>query len=101
MVSIEFEHRAPQRINNGATVSTFPGWDFVTYDRGYTGLVDESGRPDPSPSNKIGTIRDAKGQPIKEPVGLKNGVPVEPPAVGDLLQFQPYRSLPFTGIFGV
>ena len=101
MVSIEFEFRAPQKINNGAGVSTFPGWDFVTYDRGYTGKVDDKGRPGSAATGKNGTIRDTKGQPIKEPVGLSNGVPVEPPAVGNLLQFQIYRALPFTGVFGV
>jgi hypothetical protein len=101
MVSIEFEYRAEQKINNGVGVSTFPGWDFVTYDRGYSGKVDDKGRPSSAASAKNGTIRDVKGQPIKEPMGLSNGVPVEPPAVGDLLQFKIYRALPFSGVFGV
>ena len=102
--SWEFEYRAPQKILTGApgdAFNTYAGWDLALMDMGYSARVDESGTPNPSPAYPIGTIRDAKGQPIKEPVGLKNGNAVQPPDVGDILLFHPYPSLPFTNVFGV
>lgn len=99
MCSIDFEYQAPKK--KGGTGTEYPGWDMGVTDKGYQAKVDDSGHPDPSPSSKIGTIRDAKGQPIKEPVGLKNGEAVTPPADPDTLVFQIYRALPFRSVFGV
>jgi hypothetical protein len=99
MVSIEFEYRAPEK---GLSGKTHPGWDLTVLDQGYQCMVDENGKPDMSPSNKIGTIRDAKGQPIKEPVGLDGfGFAVTPPRDPAILVFQIYKALPFTAVFGV
>ena len=104
--SWEFEYRLPKKVvtSNAAgvdTVTEYPGWDLPLMDMGYTAHVDESGQPDPSPGNAIGTIRDKKGQPIKEPMGLRNGFAVTPPDTGDVLVFRPYVALPFTSVFGV
>jgi hypothetical protein len=99
MVQIEFEFRAPEKDSKG---TTHPGWDLTVLDRGYVCRVDESGIPDISPIYKFGTIRDAKGQPIKEPMGLDgSGNAVTPPADPATLVFQVYRALPFTAVFGV
>ena len=98
MTTWEFEYRAPEKDSDGAI---HPGWDLQLVDRGFQCRVDESGQPDPSPINPIGTIRDKKGQPIKEPVGLRGGDAVTPPAEPDTLVFQIYRALPFTSVFGV
>ena len=99
MVSIEFEYRAPEKDPKG---TTHPGWDLTVIDRGYRCRVDKNGIPDPSQSNKIDTIRDAKGQPVKEPVGLDgSGNATTPPANPATLVFQIYRALPFTSVFGV
>ena len=96
MVSIEFEYRAPEKDSKG---TTHPGWDLTVIDRGYVCRVDENGIPDISPIYKFGTIRDKKGQPIKEPMGLDGaGNATSDPAT---LVFQIYRALPFTGVFGV
>ena len=99
MVQIEFEFRAPEKDSKG---TTHPGWDLTVLDRGYVCRVDENGIPDISPIYKMGTIRDKKGQPIKEPVGLDGaGNAVTPPADPATLVFQVYRALPFTAVFGV
>jgi hypothetical protein len=98
MTSWEFEYRAPEQ---DADKVTHPGWDLTLIDRGFQCRVDENGIPDPSPSNKIGTVRDAKGQPLKEPVGLRDGMAVTPPANPATLSFQIYRALPFRAVFGV
>ena len=98
MTTWEFEFRAPEKDADNVE---HPGWFLTLIDRGFVCRVDENGIPDISPIYPMGTIRDKKGQPIKEPVGLRDGNAVTPPANPATLAFQIYRALPFTTAFGV
>jgi hypothetical protein len=95
MTNWEFEYRAPVKDNYAFT---HPGWALVLLDEGYQGRVNSAGLP--YPAGTFGTIRDSKGQPIKEPAGLYEGNVRVPPASPNVLAFNIYRSLPFTTIFG-
>jgi len=101
MTTWEFEYRAPwKKITLGAADRDYPGWDRGITDRGYQAKVDDAGQPDTSPSSKVGTVRDRKGQPIKEPVGLRNGEAVAPGEDPDTLIFVVFKSKDFTPVFG-
>lgn len=99
--SWEFEYRAPWRGYTDGKATTHPGWSLGVIDKGFQARVDEDGNPDPSPLFKIGTVRDKKGQPIKEPVGLRGGNAIDFGQEPDTLEFRVYPELPFSSVFGV